>query len=67
MEGRIFTVVHQAEIEPRRYGKNGELLLAIDEVNEKAGTEHRNASSSDTSAHANTGMFTKDDEETQRP
>ncbi|KAF4507548.1 hypothetical protein G6O67_004037 [Ophiocordyceps sinensis] len=62
-----FTIVHQAAIEPRRYGKNGEQLLPVDEINEKAGTEHRNASTSDTSAHANTGMFTKADEETQRP
>lgn len=27
-----FTVVHQARIEPRRYGKNGELLISYDEV-----------------------------------
>lgn len=62
-----FAVIRQAEIEPRRYGKNGELLLAIDQVDEKAGTEHRHGSVSDTSATANTAMFTKADEETQRP
>ncbi len=60
-------VVHQARVEPRRYGKNGELLIAIDEVDEKAATEHRHGSSSDTgSAEASNAMFTNTDEETQR-
>lgn len=62
-----FTVVHQARTQPRRYGKNGELLIALDEVDEKTATEHHNGSTSDTSAPANTGMFTNADEETQRP
>lgn len=61
-----FTVVHQAEIEPRRYGKHGELLIAVDEVDEKDNVEHRNGSSSETSTDANNGMFTNTDEETQR-
>ncbi|KAL7625342.1 hypothetical protein AAE478_004558 [Parahypoxylon ruwenzoriense] len=29
-----FSVVHTAEVEPRRYGKNGELLIAYDETEE---------------------------------
>ncbi|PHH89772.1 hypothetical protein CDD83_5308 [Cordyceps sp. RAO-2017] len=57
-----FTVIRQAEIEPRRYGKNGELLIAVDETDEKPRAEHRNASSSDTSAVVG-GMFAKVDEE----
>ncbi|UNI23665.1 hypothetical protein JDV02_009471 [Purpureocillium takamizusanense] len=61
------TVVHQAEIEPRRYGKNGELLIAVDEIVEKGATEHHQGSSSDTgSGGANNTMFTNTDEETQR-
>ena len=35
----VLTIVHQAEIEPRRYGKNGELLIAVDEEGEKADAE----------------------------
>ena len=61
-----FAVVQQARIEPRRYGKNGELLIPLDAQDEKAATEHRNGSSTDTIADANNGMFTKVDEETQR-
>ncbi|KAH6608987.1 sugar transporter family, partial [Trichoderma cornu-damae] len=34
-------VVHQARIEPRRYGKNGELLIPVEAVVEKANTKHR--------------------------
>jgi hypothetical protein len=30
-----FTVVHQARIEPRRYGKNGELLITYDESSDE--------------------------------
>ncbi|KAI7916095.1 sugar transporter STL1 [Pyricularia oryzae] len=33
----LFTVVRQAEIEPRRYGKNGELLLDVDAVRAEKG------------------------------
>ncbi|TWU75496.1 hypothetical protein ED733_005452 [Metarhizium rileyi] len=61
-----FTVVHQADIEPRRYGKNGELLIAIDEIHEKDNVEHHNGSSSEASTDANNGIFTSNDEETQR-
>ncbi|OAA34086.1 Sugar transporter family protein [Metarhizium rileyi] len=61
-----FTVVHQADIEPRRYGKNGELLIAIDEIHEKDNVEHHNGSSSEASTNANNGIFTSNDEETQR-
>lgn len=60
-----FTVVHQAKIEPRRYGRNGELLISIDDVDEKAQTEHHNASFTDTSAGANNAMLLRDDEEAQ--
>ncbi|KAK2606385.1 hypothetical protein QQS21_003204 [Conoideocrella luteorostrata] len=61
-----FEVVHRARIEPRRYGKNGELLITVDEIDEKTNTEHHNGSTSDTSADANNGMFTGNDEETHR-
>lgn len=63
-----FTVVHQARVEPRRYGKNGELLITIDEVDEKARAEHHNGSTSDGSSarDANNAMFTNTDEETGR-
>jgi hypothetical protein len=61
-----FTIVHQAEVEPRRYGKHGELLIAVDEVDEKGNVEHRVGSTSETSIDANNGMFTNNDEETQR-
>lgn len=62
-----FDVVHQARIEPRRYGKNGELLIAVDEIdeNEKANAEHHNGSTSEGS-DANKGMFMGIDEETAR-
>ncbi|KAM0515509.1 hypothetical protein ACHAPE_006035 [Trichoderma viride] len=62
-----FDVVHQARVEPRRYGKNGELLIAVDELeeNEKANAEHHNDSTSEGS-DANKGMFTGIDEETAR-
>ncbi|CAM1510154.1 Fc.00g004890.m01.CDS01 [Cosmosporella sp. VM-42] len=63
------TVVHQAAIEPRRYGKNGELLIPVDEVdeptNEKGTTEHRSGSS-DGSGNVNAAMFTSTDEENAR-
>ncbi|KAH6885844.1 sugar transporter family protein [Thelonectria olida] len=58
-------VVKQAEIEPHRYGKNGELLIPIDEADEKANVEHRNGNSSEGSA-PNAAMFTSTDEENQR-
>ncbi|PNP37623.1 hypothetical protein TGAMA5MH_10466 [Trichoderma gamsii] len=62
-----FDVVHQARVEPRRYGKNGELLIAVGELdeNEKANAEHHNGSTSEGS-DANKGMFTGIDEETAR-
>lgn len=62
-----FTVIKQAEIEPRRYGKNGELLITIEEIDEKARVEHRNGhSSNDSMADSNPAMFTSTDEENQR-
>lgn len=61
-----FTVVDQARREPRRYGKNGELLITIDEVDEKAHVEHRSGSSSDDGGSAQPGLFTSTDEENQR-
>ncbi|KEY65089.1 hypothetical protein S7711_08158 [Stachybotrys chartarum IBT 7711] len=59
-------VVHQAKVEPRRYGKNGELLLTVDQVDEKGSSEHRGGSGSDSDLTANQGMFVNGDEETQR-
>ncbi|KPM43344.1 Sugar transporter STL1 [Neonectria ditissima] len=62
-----FAVVKQAEIEPRRYGKNGELLITIEEIDEKARVEHRNGhSSNDSMAEGNPAIFTSTDEENQR-
>lgn len=60
-----FDVVHVARTEPRRYGKNGELLIAYDEA-EKPETTHGNGSTSDASGDAHNAMFTNTDEETQR-
>ncbi|KAJ4173167.1 hypothetical protein NW754_012177 [Fusarium falciforme] len=61
-------VVHQAKIEPRRYDNNGNLLIAVEEVEEKGHTEHRSGSSSGASNNgpANATMFTSTDEENQR-
>ncbi|KAF5003775.1 hypothetical protein FDECE_9705 [Fusarium decemcellulare] len=62
-----FDVVKQAKIEPHRYDKNGNLLIAVDEVEEKGHTEHRSGSSSDVSGTPpNAALFTTNDEETQR-
>lgn len=63
-----FDVVRQAEIEPRRYGKNGEILIPAGELDEKATAEHHNGSTSEGSngGDANKGMFTGIDEETAR-
>ena len=61
--GGAFSVVHQARVEPRRYDKNGERIMAYDE---KPKTEHHTGSNSDVSGDANNGMFTNSDEETQR-
>ncbi|KAK7423934.1 hypothetical protein QQX98_000806 [Neonectria punicea] len=62
-----FTVIKQAEIEPRRYGKKGELLITIEEIDEKAKVEHRNGhSSNDSVTEGNPAMFTLTDEENQR-
>ena len=55
-------VIGVARDMPRRYGKNGELLIPIED--EKAHTEHHNGSSDGGSA--DNGMFTKNDEETVR-
>lgn len=39
-----FSVVEQARVEPRRYGKNGELLITIEEAESKAAATHHNSS-----------------------
>ncbi|KAM0199876.1 hypothetical protein ACHAPA_004247 [Fusarium lateritium] len=60
-------VVKQAKIEPRRYDNNGKLLIAVEEVDEKAHAEHRSGSLSGNSGeHPNAAMFTSHDEENQR-
>lgn len=61
-------VVDVARREPRRYGKDGELLITAEaaEDAEKAGTEHRSATNSVSEGSANNGMFRSNDEETQR-
>ncbi|KAG5989266.1 hypothetical protein E4U52_005770 [Claviceps spartinae] len=62
-----FEVVHQARIEPRRYGKNGELLMAADEADEKGNAELGSGTSSEEdSPSSGHGIFRCNDEETQR-
>ncbi|KAG6060673.1 hypothetical protein E4U17_003702 [Claviceps sp. LM77 group G4] len=62
-----FQVVHQARIEPRRYGKNGELLIVADEADEKGNTEHGSGTSSEEdSPSSGHGIFLGNGEETQR-
>ncbi|KAF7561967.1 hypothetical protein G7046_g2188 [Stylonectria norvegica] len=61
-----FSVVNQARIEPRRYGKNGELLIAVDETEEKGHAEHRSGSLSGSGGDTNAAMFVTTDEENQR-
>lgn len=63
-----FTIVHQAKIEPRRYGKNGELLIRVDEADEKAHAEHQNGGSHDLGGDdpKDASMFASTDEEDQR-
>ncbi|CAG9955227.1 unnamed protein product [Clonostachys rosea f. rosea IK726] len=48
--GGAFSVVEQARIEPRRYGKNGELLISVEEADGKPETQHHNNSSDDGTA-----------------
>ena len=62
-------VVRQARIEPRRYGKHGEILIEHDHVDDKATVVHHHGSSSEenAAAAADNGVFTRSDEETQRP
>ncbi|KAI9171860.1 MFS monosaccharide transporter [Paramyrothecium foliicola] len=63
-----FDVVQQARVEPRRYGKNGELLIGVDD--EKAIANHNSrASNSDSSSRGtatDNGLFASPDEESQR-
>ena len=58
-----FDVVRVARTEPRRYGKNGELLIPIEQVDEKVNVEHCNGSSD---ARENNAMFSNKDEESAR-
>ncbi|KAL0938431.1 sugar transporter stl1 [Colletotrichum truncatum] len=63
-------IVHQAEVEPRRYGKNGELLIHYDDIKEGEGRattrENRGEGSSGESVNsAQGGIWTRQDEETQ--
>ncbi|KAG5952931.1 hypothetical protein E4U53_007489 [Claviceps sorghi] len=61
-----FQVVHQARIEPRRYGKNGELLVAPYEVGGKGNPEHGSGCASEDTGSPSHGMFFGDEEEIQR-
>lgn len=72
----VFTVVHQAKVEPRRYGKNGELLVDYSDTEEGRAHghgQHRNsddkgaASHGDngSSSHGGTGVLVQHDEEKQ--
>lgn len=55
-----FDVVKVARETPHRYGKKGELLIGIDEADDKVKTEHRSGSSDDN------GVLGPVDEESQR-
>lgn len=57
-----FTIVHQAKIEPRRYGKNGELLITVEEAEDKARAEHGVGGDEPKDA----SVFASIDEENQR-
>lgn len=73
----VFSVVHQAKVEPRRYGKNGELLVDYSDTEEGRAHghgQHRNsdekggvASHGDngSSSHGGTGVLVQHDEEKQ--
>ncbi|KAG5929391.1 hypothetical protein E4U42_006131 [Claviceps africana] len=61
-----FQVVHQARIEPRRYGKNGELLAGPYEVGGKGTAEHGSGCTSEDTGSPSNGMFFGDEEEHQR-
>lgn len=60
-----FQVVHQARIEPPRYGKNGELLIAPDKMKKEGNTKHRTRSTSEDSATPDIGIFGGNGEESQ--
>jgi hypothetical protein len=61
------TVVRQAEIEPRRYGKKGEMLINFEDVDDKANTEHHAGNGNGSNSSDGAGpMFTEGDEEAQR-
>lgn len=66
----VFTVVKQAQIEPRRYGKHGELLINFDDIDDKVNlgrSQHLDESASDGSKRPNRpadkGVFAPSDEE----
>jgi hypothetical protein len=65
-----FTVVHQARVEPRRYGKNGELLISYDESSDEKNILNGH-NSSETGSPGGHGIMTQttngtNDEEQQR-
>ncbi|KAG6042187.1 hypothetical protein E4U41_003933 [Claviceps citrina] len=58
-----FQVVHQARIEPRRYGKNGELLLPLSEVGGKGNTDNSSGNASEDSTTRSNGVLSTDNDE----
>lgn len=73
----VFTVVHQAKVEPRRYGKNGELLVDYSDTEEGRAHGHGQHRRSDeekgvsgagdggSSSHGGAGVLVQHDEEKQ--
>ncbi|POS73305.1 hypothetical protein DHEL01_v208301 [Diaporthe helianthi] len=72
----IFTVVHQAKVEPRRYGKNGELLVDYSDTEEGRAHGHGQHRNSDdkvvaeqgdigSSSHGGAGVLVQHNEEKQ--
>lgn len=65
-----FAVVHQARVEPRRYGKNGELLISYDEqADEKnilGGSNSADGASPGETGIMNSATNETNDEEYQR-
>jgi hypothetical protein len=60
-----FSVVKVAKDEPRRYGKNGELLINYDDTEEKSRHAHHSLESHG-NTHPNDALFNSTDEERLR-
>lgn len=58
-----FSVVHQARVEPRRYGKNGELLIAYDSATDEKNTLD-GSNSTEAASPSERGIMTSTSHET---